>query len=159
MNHLRMRRQLVAVMGTLAVAGVVVAGWSGGAQAEKPTAPMSKKSNVTIDVKDTDITRVLDAFSQQTGLSVVIGKEVTGTVTVRLFDVQWDQALDSILKPYGFGYERTGDVIIVLPAAKLGELNEAQPLTSRVFKLRYLDAGDVKPLIESQLSPRGRHRY
>ena len=115
-----------------------------------------KQANVTIDVKDTDISRVLDAFSQQTGLSVVIGKEVTGSVSVRLLDVAWDRALDAILKPYGFGYERSGEVIVVLPLAKLQELNNAQPLSSKVFKLRYLDAGDVKSVIEAQLSPRGK---
>jgi type IV pilus assembly protein PilQ len=117
-----------------------------------------ENASVTIDVKDTDISRVLDAFSQQTGLSVVIGKEVTGSVSVRLIDVQWNQALEAILKPYGFGYERTGEVIIVLPLAKLQESNEAQPLSSRVFKLRYLDAGDLEPVIEAQLSPRGKVR-
>ena len=144
---------LVMVLGT----GALVVSWVWEAQATKTsTTPDGKSTLVTIDVKDTDISRVLDAFSQQTGLSVVVGKEVSGTVTVKLFDVAWDQALDAILKPYGFGYERTGDVVIVMPLAKLAELNEASLLNSRVFKLRYRDAGDVKPVIEAQLSPRGK---
>jgi|GEM_PF-883783 len=117
---------------------------------------MGKDGTVTIDVKDTDISRVLDAFSQQTGLSVVVGKEVTGTITVRLLSVSWDRALESILKPYGFGYERSGDVIVVLPLAKIQELNDAQPVASRVFQLKYLDAGDLAPVIEAQISPRGK---
>ena len=120
------------------------------------TTPDGKDALVTIDVKDTDIGRVLDAFSQQTGLSVVVGKEVTGTVTVKLFDVAWDQALDAVLKPYGFGYERTGDVVVVMPLDKLAQLNEASLLSSRVFKLKYRDANDLKPVIEAQLSPRGK---
>jgi type IV pilus assembly protein PilQ len=118
--------------------------------------PDPANGRVTVDVKDTDITRVLDAFSEQTGLSVVVGKEVTGAVSVRLLDVPWDQALEATLKPYGFGYERTGDVIVVLPLAKIQELHESQPLSSIVIKLKYLDAGDVKPFIEAQLSPRGK---
>ena len=116
----------------------------------------AKSGTVTIDVKDTDISRVLDAFSQQTGLSVVVGKEVTGTITVRLLNVSWDRALESILKPYGFGYERTGEVIVVLPLAKIQELNDAQPVSSRVFHLKYLDAGDLAPVIQAQLSARGK---
>jgi type IV pilus assembly protein PilQ len=114
------------------------------------------KDRVTIDVKDTDITRVLDAFSQQTGLNVVVGKEVTGSVTVRLRDVPWDQALEALLKPYGFGYQRTGDVIVVLPLDKLSTAAQAEPLVSRVFKLNYVDAGDVKGVVDAQLSPRGK---
>ena len=132
----------------MAVVGLVVVTQTGIAEAVSDT--------VTIDVKETDISRVLDAFSQQTGLSVVIGKEVTGTVSVRLLNVSWDRALDAILKPYGFGYEKSGEVIVVLPLAKLQELGNAQPLTSRVFKLKYLDAGDIAPVLESQISPRGK---
>lgn len=114
------------------------------------------KAKVTIDVRDTDISRVLDAFSQQTGLSVVMGKEVTGSVSVRLTNVQWDQALEAILKPYGYGYQRTGDVIVVLPLARLQETASSEPLNSRVFQLRYLDAADVKEVVDALLSPRGR---
>lgn len=116
----------------------------------------AQQIRVTIDVKDTDIARVLNAFSHQTGISVVVGKEVTGDVTVRLTDVLWNQAIDAILKPYGFGYEKTGEVIIVLPLDKLRETSEAQPLSSKVFKLDFIDAGDMKPIIEAMLSPRGR---
>lgn len=114
------------------------------------------RARVTLNVQDTDITRVLDAFAQQTGISVVTGKEVTGTVTARLTDVEWDKALDAVLKSNGFGYERSGNIITVLPIAKLQDSSSTQPLRSQVFKLRYRDAGDLKPVITAQLSPRGK---
>lgn len=154
MSRLRLGILLVLLLGTATVLAVDSARE---AQAVKnSTTPEGKKTQITIDVKDTDINRVLDAFSQQTGLSVVVGKEVTGTVSVRLFNIEWDQALDAILKPYGFGYQRSGDVIVVLPLAKLNELGEAEQLVSKVFKLRYRDAGDVKPVVEAMLSSRGK---
>ncbi len=157
MRHFQWRVALGSILGSLVVGALVVAGWSMQLEAQKkPMTPDGKATKVAIDVKDTDISRVLDAFSQQTGLSVVVGKEVTGAVSVRLFDVQWDQALDAILKPYGFGYERTGDVIVVLPLAKLRETSEIQPLVSRVFKLKYVDAYDIKQVADAQLSPRGK---
>jgi len=151
MSHLRTRVLcgFVVGLGLLGAGAEPVVAAAGAVSA-------AERSKVTIDVKDTDLSRVLDAFSQQTGFSVVIGNEVKGIVSVRLLDVDWNRALDAILKPYGFGYERSGDVIIVLPLAKLQELNEAQPLSSRVFTLRYLDAGDIRPVIETQLSSRGR---
>ncbi len=157
MSRLPLRGICVLMLGV----GVVAAGAVFVAASRTSAAPEVKKidpekARVTIDVKDTDISRVLDAFSQQTGLSVVIGKEVNGVVSVRLFDVPWDQALIAILKPYGFGYERTGNVLIILPLAKLQELTEASQLSSRVFKLRYIDAGDAKPMVEAQLSARGK---
>ena len=155
MNRFRWHAARGVIMATAEIAGGMALAQvtKGGAATETKAAGAAR---VTIDVKDTDIGRVLDAFSQQTGLSVVVGKEVTGSVTARLFDVQWDQALDAILKPYGFGYERTGAVVIVLPLAKLQELNEASLLSSRVFTLSFKDAGDLKPVIEGMLSPRGK---
>ena len=115
-----------------------------------------KNGRVTLNVQNTDIVLVLDAFSQQTGMSIVIGKDVTGTVTSRLKDVEWDKALDAVLKANGFGYERSGNIITVLPIDKMQDLNSTQPLRSQVFKLRYRDAGDIKPVIAAQLSPRGK---
>lgn len=155
MNHLRWRTiRMMVLGGAVLTLGIVLVQVTRGDAA--PATKRAEANKVTIDVKDTDISRVLDAFSQQTGLGVVIGKEVSGVVTVKLFDVAWDQALDAILKPYGFGYERNGDVVVVLPLAKLAELNQASLLSSRVFKLSYIDAGDIKPVIEAQLSPRGK---
>ncbi|MCM8794298.1 MAG: secretin and TonB N-terminal domain-containing protein [Candidatus Omnitrophica bacterium] len=113
-------------------------------------------NRVSIDVKDTDIRQVLDAFSKQTGLSIVIGNDVKGAVTVRLIDVPWDRALEAVLKPYGYGAERSGEIITILPLNQITDLNQTQPLSSRVFVLTYRDAGDILPVIESQLSPRGR---
>ncbi len=155
MNRFRGRTiRMVGLGGIALLLGAVLT--QAGVGNAAPEVKRAEASKVTIDVKDTEISRVLDAFSQQTGLGVVIGKEVSGTVTVRLFDVAWDQALDAILKPYGFGYERNGDVVVVLPLAKLAELDEASLLTSRVFKLKYVDAGDIKPMVDAQLSPRGK---
>lgn len=115
-----------------------------------------RSGRVTLNVQNTDIVLVLDAFSQQTGMSIVIGKDVTGTVTARLKDVEWDKALDALLKANGFGYERSGNIITVLPIDKMQDMSSTQPLRSQVFKLRYRDAGDIKPVIASQLSPRGK---
>lgn len=154
MNRLRLGILGALLVGTIGL--IMIQGAREASAVKNNMTPEGKKTQVTIDVKDTDIARVLDAFSQQTGLSVVVGKEVTGSVSVRLFNVEWDHALDAILKPYGFGYERTGDVIVVLPIAKLNELNEAQALSSKVFTLRYRDAGDVRPVVEAMLSSRGK---
>ena len=143
---------LVLTLGSLVVTGGAVLAQN----SEASTSVELTKARVTIDVKDTDINRVLDAFAQQTGLNIVVGKEVTGTVTVKLSDVPWDRALDAILKPSGFGAERSGDIVVILPLTQLKELSESQPLSSRVFKLVYRDAGDIRPVIEAQLSPRGK---
>ena len=46
-------------------------------------------------------------------------------VTVRLLNVEWEQALDVILKVNNFAYEMDGNVIRVAPAAKLAAERDA----------------------------------
>ena len=65
---------------------------------------------VTINVKDANISEVLKAYSLQTGQSIVVGPDVVSdNVNVRLNNIPWQEALDVILKPYGFGYRIVGD--------------------------------------------------
>lgn len=110
---------------------------------------------VTLNVKDVDLVSVLNAFSQQTGKNIVIGKDVSGYATFRLADVQWEDALNLILRPYGYAYQKIGDTILVNSMEKISKYENEEPLISKVFQLNYLDASDIKELIESHLSKRG----
>jgi len=111
---------------------------------------------VSIHVDGGTIRQVLNAFAMQTQRNVVIGPEVISDgVSIHLNNVRWDEALDVILKPYGFGYRRVGDTVVVSKLENLASLAAVEPLETRVFTLHFLDAGDVKELIEGQLSSRG----
>jgi type IV pilus secretin PilQ/predicted competence protein len=117
---------------------------------------------VTINIDDGMIVQVLNAFSRQTGRSIVVGPEVTGKVTARLSNVAWRDALDAILRPYGYGYYLAGDTIIVISLDKLpktvpavGTAPVVPPKIVKVFTLKYLDAADIADLIKGQLSPNG----
>jgi len=119
--------------------------------------------NVTLDFKDADILNVLKIISYKSGVNIITTPEVMGNVTVRLVDVPWDKALSAILKTYGFGYERIGNIITVAPIDKLTtlkkqevELSQVQPVITEVFYLKYIDAQDAKKALESQISPRGK---
>jgi len=86
-------------------------------------APMS------ISLKDGDIKDVLRSFAQISGLNIVVQPGVTGTVTVELTDVPWDQALEEILKINGLGYVLEGNIMRVAPISQLRtEAEERQRL-------------------------------
>jgi type II secretory pathway component GspD/PulD (secretin) len=69
--------------------------------------------------------------------------------------VRWDDALEVILKPYGFGSRKVGDTIVVSKLDKLAALEAVEPVETRVFSLRFLDAADVQEMLAKQLSTRG----
>lgn len=74
---------------------------------------------ISLDLKDADIRDVLLTFATLARMNMVIDPDVKGTVTVRLENVPWDQALDVILKSNGLGYVLEGNVARVGEPVKL----------------------------------------
>ncbi|MFA7294876.1 MAG: secretin and TonB N-terminal domain-containing protein, partial [Candidatus Omnitrophota bacterium] len=71
------------------------------------------QGNVTLDFKEADISSVLKIISYKSGVNIVTTPDVAGNISVRLNDVPWEMALDVILKTYGFGSQKQGNVILV----------------------------------------------
>ncbi len=119
-------------------------------QSVQITAP----GNVTVDFKDADIQNVLRILAFKSGVNIVAGKDVTGSVTIRLVDVPWEKALDVILKTYGYAYDRQDNVIRVSTLENL----KKEDLSTEVFALNYSRAADVEKSIKEMLSERGKIR-
>lgn len=113
---------------------------------------------VSIHVDGGEMRQVLNSFAMQANRNIVIGPEVTNdSVNIHLNNVQWENALDVILKPYGYGFRQVGDATVVGELSRLRALETVEPLQSRIYKLKYLDASDVDSIITGMLSPRGSH--
>jgi hypothetical protein len=108
---------------------------------------------ISLDFKDADIQNVLRILADVSGLNIITTDDVQGKITMRLVDVPWDQALDSILKARGLDMVRDGNIIAVSTVEKLKEerealraANEAQaqaePLRVRYVKVNYAKADE-----------------
>lgn len=125
------------------------------AQPATPPATMAKAAepgNVSIDFKDADIGNVLRILSLKSGLNIVAGPEVQGTVTIRLENVPWDHALNVVLRTYGYVYEQEGNIIRVTTKDNLA----TEELVTETFVLNYTTAAEVQESIKDILSERGR---
>jgi type IV pilus assembly protein PilQ len=80
---------------------------------------LSAGETISLDLKDADLKDVLRTFAKLARLNIAIDPEVKGSVTVRLHDVPWDQALDVILQVNGLGYVLEGNVLRVGEPRKL----------------------------------------
>jgi type IV pilus assembly protein PilQ len=74
---------------------------------------------ISLDLKDADLKDVLRTFAELTKLNIAIDPDVRGSVTLRLHDVPWDQALDVILRINGLGYVLEGNILRVGTPARL----------------------------------------
>ncbi len=116
-----------------------------------PTAP----GFISVDFKDADIRQVLRVISLKSGMDIVAGSDVEGLVSVKLTNVPWEQALDIILRTYGFTYERKDNIVRVMTIAAL----EKEALSTEVFPLDYAKAKDVPDVVKEMLSERGKVKF
>jgi type IV pilus assembly protein PilQ len=128
--------------------------------------PQYQGELISIDIKDYDIKDFFRLISEISGLNVVLDPNVTGTVTLKLTDVPWDQALDVVLKNYQLGGQLQGNVLRIATNTTLqGEqtaakaLRDAQelavPLTTRTFTLNYTKSDAAGNILGRLLSSRG----
>jgi type IV pilus assembly protein PilQ len=121
---------------------------------------------VSLDLEEADVLTVLRALSDYAGHNIVVSSEVKGTVTVRLHNVAWSHALDEICKVTGLSYIVENNIIRVAPPAKLKSEEEErlkgdkaiellQPLVTRVYKLEFATAGEMRAPLGKMLSEKG----
>jgi len=116
----------------------------------------NESQNITFDFKDADIRNVLKMIALKSGLNIVSTPDVMGTVTIRLVDVPWERALDVLLKTYGYGYQKQGNVILVTKLENVSKIQAEEQLVTEVFYLKFLDAADVQKAVLPLISSRGK---
>lgn len=121
---------------------------------------------IDVDLKDADIHNVLRILAEAGRVNIVAADNVSGTVTIRLKNVPWDQALDTILQAKKLGMVRRGNIIRV---ALMSDLNkerelalarrkselELAPIETRLIPISYANATDLQARAKELLSPRG----
>jgi type IV pilus assembly protein PilQ len=68
---------------------------------------------ISLDFKDADINNILRILAEFSGLNIVTSDDVKGKVTVKLQNVPWQQALDSVVRAAKLAYVQEGNIIRV----------------------------------------------
>lgn len=77
---------------------------------------------VTFNFQDVPVRTVLQLIAEESNLNIVASDTVQGSVTLRLVNVPWDQALDIVLRAKGLDKRRDGSVVWVAPQPELSTL-------------------------------------
>ena len=77
---------------------------------------------LTINVDDIDIAQLLRMLSVKRRVSIAAGPGVSGSVSINLYDVTFEEALRSILDVSGCTATYRGEVILVTEASEKGRL-------------------------------------
>ncbi len=125
---------------------------------------------LSLNFQDIEIRAVLQLIADFTGLNVVTSDSVKGSVTLRLRNVPWDQALEIILKSKGLDKRQEDNVLMIGPAEEIAAREKLElqnslqtialaPLKSEYIQVNNAKASDLAKLLKddksSLLSERG----
>ncbi len=111
---------------------------------------------VSLDVQNMNIDAVLKTIADQSGMNVVLSNNVIGTVTVKLDKVSVIQALDSVLKANNYLYAIDNGIITVYTYQDAEQQDRFINLQTKVFALSYTDVSDLKKVLLSMKTARGK---
>ncbi|MDD5731147.1 MAG: secretin N-terminal domain-containing protein, partial [Candidatus Omnitrophica bacterium] len=129
------------------------------AQSQSPKPKEAPQNKITLDIKGMDITDVLKMLATRAGVNIVIGKNVTGRVTMFLKDVDVQDAFEIILLSNELAYEKKGDILNVMTQRDY-ELQYGERFLdkkeARVIRLQYAKAADLSKSLTQIKSNIGR---
>ena len=131
--------------------------------------PVYTGERLTLNFQDIETRSLLQLLSDASGLNIVVNDTVGGSVTLRLQNVPWDQALDIILRLKGLDKRRQDNVIIVAPAEELAarekaslsarnDMEQLAPLRTEYLQINYAKASDIAALVQSTSGKTGAGR-
>jgi len=103
---------------------------------------------INLSLIDTDIRDALSALAMEQEINIATAKEVTGKISIHLYQVTLEKALHAITMAGGFSYHKYGDVYYVYKP-KLAQDPEIDRLQTRIFKLKYADISKVKDILST----------
>lgn len=121
---------------------------------------------ISLDLKDADVRNVLRLIAEVSQLNVVATDDVKGQITLRLFEVPWDQAFDIILTVMGLEKVQQGNVVRVSTIKRLKderkqrreaklEEQRGMPLLVDYIRVNYAKAENLHKLIAQRGAGRG----
>jgi len=121
---------------------------------------------LSLNFQDIDVRSVLQLIADFTDLNLVASDTVQGSITLRLQNVPWDQALDLVLKTKGLDKRQVGNVLLVAPADEIAarerqelesqkQIAELAPLRRELIQVNYAKAADMAKLFQSVTSAEG----
>lgn len=113
----------------------------------------STQPRITVTYQDADIRDVLAAFAAFSGRTIVVGRDVQGTVTAEVRDQPWDVALQSILDAQQLAATEDQYGIITVDSYKNIQAKQAsEPLETQVVAVNYANAASLVPTIKTLLA-------
>ena len=103
---------------------------------------------MSLNFIDVDIQEALSALAMQREINIVTAPVVSGKISLHLYDVTLDEALNAICLAGGFAYYKREDLYYVSKPQEV-EDPELENLQMQVFKLKYIEVDKIEEILGS----------
>ncbi len=76
--------------------------------------PIPPPKPITLDLLQTDIAEIVRIFAMHSGQNILLADGVQGTVSVRVTNVPWTDALNAIVQSNGWALLPVGEILMVV---------------------------------------------
>jgi type IV pilus assembly protein PilQ len=133
---------------------------------DRPAKKVYTGRRVTLEFSDADVRKIFQLIAEVSNLNFLIADDVTGTISIKLVNVPWDQALDVILDAKGLAMVRQGNIVQIKPRSKMQNQADEElaakkaaerlmELKTMVFEVNYASVNDVAAQFNMLKSDRG----
>jgi len=127
------------------------------AQAESSQKPIS------LNFQDVPVRQLLQILADENNLNLVASESVQGNITLRLENVPWERALETILRVKGLDKRYDDNILIVAPASELAQreaeqlesrqrMQDLAPLESSYIQINYAKADEIAQILRTDSS-------
>ncbi|HEY6871492.1 MAG TPA: type IV pilus secretin PilQ [Geobacteraceae bacterium] len=110
---------------------------------------------VTLEFSDADVRKIFQLIAEVSNLNFLISDDVTGTISLKLVNVPWDQALDVILDSKNLEKRQEGNILYIKPKGKFKTIEQEEAelvrdrekrmeLKTKVFDVNFAAIGDIE---------------
>lgn len=142
------------LMGWLAICGVLMAAVNVGA-AEKTPAPTTAQK-ISLSFRDTPVIDIFDVLSKKDRVNIVLGKTITGNISLNLYDVSVHDAIYRVAEAAGYVVEQRKGEYFIVERKDVGLDHPDGYVQVRSFKVNYSDPRQVADILAKHLSKAGK---
>lgn len=121
-----------------------------------PGMALAESDGITLVVRDTEIREVFEMLSRTEGLSIALGDEISGKVSISLFDVTPQEAVYAIAQAAGYAVDRRQGTYLIVDFESVGQDSANGTTAVRSFKVQYSDVDNIRLILEKHLSRYGK---
>ncbi|HEX9347115.1 MAG TPA: AMIN domain-containing protein [Gemmatimonadales bacterium] len=116
----------------------------------------SQAARITVQWDNASIEDVVAGFAAFSGRTIILGKDIKGTVTAEVKNQPWDLAMYAVLESQGLAVKTLpGGILNVLSQLELARADSTVPITTRLVRVNYAKATSLVPSVASIVTKRG----